>query len=92
MVADYDDDLLEYTRWRDVNDPDTAEIKHQAAAFVKKIIVLYSEGKCLNVACYTQHALESMKEIRLITIGAETRSIGGALSRDTADAADDDSW
>lgn len=76
-VADFSQDCLQFTRWLDDEQVESSELQVACAGLAKKLVVLYQQGKFIEVGC-TAAVIKDLKSVRLFTLrDGSVISVGG---------------
>ena len=66
-AADFSQDCLQFTRWLDDEAVESSELQVACAELAKKLVVLYQQGKFMEVGC-TAAVIKDLKSVRLFTL------------------------
>ena len=78
MLADATDEGLYFTRVVDNEETDMASLQQTVLRFIRKLEVLFQEGRCIELPGYTHFMMESLKRVRVIRLSrTQVRSLGG---------------
>lgn len=77
MMADAAAESLRMVRFCDTDDMPIEDLSFEIGAFIKRICLMFVEGKVTSINGYTAFAIQNLKHLRLMRTKGGTKTFGG---------------